>query len=541
MLIPKPDTFAAAPVSTDPAECWLAQARRAQAVVDLPAGLAAALAAAQSRPNPHQAIEAGLLACHFHYRLGQFDPLIALGEPLQAGLQQDGWQAERRELIQALTLAAADTGRFDLAMTWAAEACNLAEAASDAGQQALALGLMAACFERMGDPWQAERLMRVALAHAERCGAGQPLALTLNDLATVALGGYHLLRDLTPDEAAALLGRAEDCARRAQTLWPQGTDPFFALQTAGNLAEVLVHRGALAEAGPVLAEALALALKHRHGALVWRLQCIRAESLIRCDRAAEARDLLHQVDADAGAALPMSTRFRLHQTLYRACRSLGQVDKALAQLERYEQLQRERGARQLRAQSVQLVTRVEADHERQAARIARAHAALMTVHAGQDALTGLGNRRHLDSHLPRLLAATRARPLALAMVDIDSFKLINDRHGHLCGDRVLVAVAQLLRENTRSADLLARIGGEEFIIVLPDMPPERALEACERLRERICNHPWSPLAEGLDVTVSIGLTSAPPYEATVLYDRADRALYHAKQGGRNRVQAFSPV
>ena len=539
MLIPNVDTLATALASTDPAESWLAQARQAQARVELPSGLAAALAAAQARPNPRQAIEAGLLACHFHYRLGQFDPLIALGEPLLAGLPNSDWQAERRELLQALTLAAAEAGRFDLAMSWAGEACGLAEATGDAGQQALALGLLAACFERMGDPWQAERLMLEALAHAERCGQAQPLALTLNNLATVAIGGYHLLRDVTPDEANAWLGRAEGHARRAQALWPQGTDPFFTLQTAGNLAEVLVHQGALAEAEPVLAAALDLALKHDHGALVWRLQCTRAESLIRGDRAAEARELLHQVDADAAAALPMATRFRLHQTLYRACRSLGRVDEALAQLERYEQLQRERAAHQLRAQSVQLVTRAEAEHERQAARIARAHAALMTVHAGQDALTGLGNRRHLDEHLPRLLAAARARPLALAMVDIDRFKLINDRHGHLCGDRVLVAVAQLLRENTRSADLLARIGGEEFIIVLPDMPPERALEACERLRECICNHPWHPLAEGLDVTVSIGLTSAPPYEATALYDRADRALYQAKQGGRNRVQAFS--
>jgi diguanylate cyclase (GGDEF)-like protein len=524
------------------ADALLALARQARETGDLPAGLRAALAAAaevQADPNP--TIEAGFLACFFHYRLGQLGQLIALGEPLLARMRPGGGSAQRLELMRWVTLAASETGRFDLAMALAGEACGLAEAGTDLGEQALALCLMAACFERLGDPWQAERLMLEALDHAERGGSVYHLAITLNNLAAVAIGGYYLQRGVVADEAAAVLGRAEAYARRAVAMRAQYPDPFFSVNCTGNLAEVLVHRGALDEAGPVLADALAMAQAQGHGALVWRMHCTLAESLIQRGDAAQARALLRQADAEAGPALPQATRLRLHHTLYKACRVLGLADEALDHLERYEHLQRERAARQLRAQSVQLVTRVEAERARQEAHVARAHAALMTVHAGQDALTGLGNRRQLAERLPPLLAgaAAAAQPLALAMLDIDNFKAINDRHGHLCGDRVLVAVAQLLRDNTRGADLLARVGGEEFLIVLPDMPPDRALEACERLRERICRHPWADLADGLAVTVSIGLAQAPPYEASTLHDLADRALYQAKQAGRNRVQAFT--
>jgi diguanylate cyclase (GGDEF)-like protein len=89
----------------------------------------------------------------------------------------------------------------------------------------------------------------------------------------------------------------------------------------------------------------------------------------------------------------------------------------------------------------------------------------------------------------------------------------------------------------RQADLVARIGGEEFLLVLPDANESRALEVCERIRQHVAGHDWAALSPGLAVTLSAGLASAPPYDETALATRADQALYRAKARGRNGVEA----
>lgn len=126
--------------------------------------------------------------------------------------------------------------------------------------------------------------------------------------------------------------------------------------------------------------------------------------------------------------------------------------------------------------------------------------------------------------------------LALAQIDIDHFKSINDRYGHAMGDRVLVVLAQLLRENTHTGDVLVRQGGEALVIVLPGMSPELAAEVCERLRERVADDPWAGLCgPGAMLTLSIGPSGAPPHDLAALMLSTDRALYWVKYGGRKRL------
>jgi two-component system cell cycle response regulator len=159
-----------------------------------------------------------------------------------------------------------------------------------------------------------------------------------------------------------------------------------------------------------------------------------------------------------------------------------------------------------------------------------------------DSLTGLHNRRYLDSHLQTLFdrAVARRRPLSLMITDIDRFKTINDRFGHDGGDRVLREFASRLRKNVRGIDLACRYGGEEFVVVMPDTTQEIAEKVAERIRAEIAGKPFEVGGgEPVTVTVSVGVSAIRRGADTVpeLLKRADVALYEAKTNGRNRVVA----
>ncbi|PSM13204.1 sensor domain-containing diguanylate cyclase [Stenotrophomonas maltophilia] len=159
--------------------------------------------------------------------------------------------------------------------------------------------------------------------------------------------------------------------------------------------------------------------------------------------------------------------------------------------------------------------------------------------AETDGLTGLPNRRaglqQLARHLERV--NREGGPLVIGFLDIDLFKDINDRHGHAVGDQVLVAVARALRTAVRSQDEVVRMGGEEFLLLMPGMPREAASARLDRLRQRITEAGQALQVAGLEVTASIGLAQWRPGEddLAALLRRADHAMYVAKRAGRNRV------
>jgi two-component system cell cycle response regulator len=159
-----------------------------------------------------------------------------------------------------------------------------------------------------------------------------------------------------------------------------------------------------------------------------------------------------------------------------------------------------------------------------------------------DPLTQLHNRRYLDGHLKTLVTEAKANTKALSvlMVDVDHFKAVNDTYGHDAGDIILRECAARLRENTRGVDLVARVGGEEFVIVMPDTDRLRAAFIGERLRASIAERPFKVNDDvALRVTASVGLSSLEESEDTPdsILKRADKALYSAKRHGRNRVSA----
>jgi diguanylate cyclase (GGDEF)-like protein len=157
--------------------------------------------------------------------------------------------------------------------------------------------------------------------------------------------------------------------------------------------------------------------------------------------------------------------------------------------------------------------------------------------ARTDALTGLGNRR-LFELTAKALALSQGEAVAMALLDLDRFKHVNDQYSHAVGDRVLVELADLLRGACRPEDVIVRMGGEEFVVVLRHTSLDAALRACERLRDGVRKHPWDEVHAGLCVTVSIGLAWArTPLDADALLARADALLYQAKAAGRDRVVA----
>jgi diguanylate cyclase len=161
--------------------------------------------------------------------------------------------------------------------------------------------------------------------------------------------------------------------------------------------------------------------------------------------------------------------------------------------------------------------------------------------SSRDALTGLANRRQFELALARELdrVARSGEPALLMMLDIDHFKRVNDTHGHAAGDEVIRAVATALAESVRPMDLVARIGGEEFAVILPNCGPAFGQAVAERIRQRVQRRAVSigPQQE-VSVTVSVGGAFAPQWvrsTARIWTERADLQLYRAKSEGRNRA------
>jgi diguanylate cyclase (GGDEF)-like protein len=159
----------------------------------------------------------------------------------------------------------------------------------------------------------------------------------------------------------------------------------------------------------------------------------------------------------------------------------------------------------------------------------------------RDGLTGLHNHRYFQEHLAMEILRSKRynRSFALLFVDVDSFKMYNDNHGHPEGDNLLIVLSNLLKDHLRKSDLVARYGGEEFILLLPETPKENAFSVAETIRQKVADHPFpgketQPFGK---VTISLGVATYPGDgdDGSTLIQRVDKAMYEAKKSGRNKV------
>ena len=483
------------------------------------------------------------------------------------GPDTDAWTAASLTEL-CYVFAQFQMGRDAMQAGW--QALAAARRAQDATREAWALNRLAVAFAVSDQVEQAcqHTLQALEIVQQQAAGERELLLSCLNNLAHFWLQAHgEALRDEDRAAAAEALVQAEPYAVRAADLVREEGNPFLVVVSLSNLVELQLGTGAIDEALAITDEYERLAQRHGYAGMVLQARAQRALLQLKRDDTAGAHDALPAlqtlqdlVGLQSPHALPTRLRRQLTLAIYRAYKLRGDTARALAAHERLSALERQAARNAMALQTEAMLIRQEfeqaqarAEHAMQDARRERERADLAEQEqqrlrrqaaelgrmAHEDALTGLNNRRHAEFALPLLLERARQenKPIALGLLDIDHFKQVNDAFGHGVGDQALQKVAQVLRRQLRSADLLARVGGEEFMLVFVGVAPERGQEICERLRTAIANHDWGELVPELRVTVSIGLTAGdPPAKPAVLVETADQALYAAKHGGRNRVE-----
>jgi diguanylate cyclase (GGDEF)-like protein len=346
------------------------------------------------------------------------------------------------------------------------------------------------------------------------------------------------------EAAHALVAQALDLARSLGN----GYDEAYCLGQSGTMLRLL---GRVDEARERIQATLAL------GETLDDAQ-LSAEALLELGRLESARDpaserrCLEQAMALAERANARRLLADASEALSQHHERAGDFASALAQYKHFHAVREQAlaTARQhaLRAGQLWLdfeqATRIATRYREQAQSLAEDKEALAREAAAfaeasqHDPLTGLLNRRGLDAQIGALVSASEASgtPLAIALIDIDRFKAINDRHSHAVGDVVLKRVGAVIRAHSRTRDLPVRYGGDEFLVVLADVDEAAALPVLRRLKDAIDASAWDDVAAGLDVTLSIGAAArAPQASVAATIADADRALYAAKARGRDCI------
>ena len=338
-------------------------------------------------------------------------------------------------------------------------------------------------------------------------------------------------------ETATLAQRVQACSGALSASLGGGTLVAAALQAQARCVAAMLHGwagriGAAAEQ-LLLARGVAQRLGSAH-AVHFHLRWARAElDWSRGDLDAAQAEAAALIEAASHAEFePMAQiGHSLRVQIHKRC---GRYEQALDE----ERLSRRR---ELRIQADKLDCRQRAVQAHLEARASRDHVQRLSERSKElerlsyeDTLTAIANRRCFEHRLASLLThdQSASSPLCLALVDLDDFKRINDSHSHSAGDEVLKSVAQALRGAVRKADLPARFGGDEFVILFPHTTLDIALQVCERIRATLATLRWPALSAALRVSASIGVAQAQPGDSPqALLERSDARMFRAKARG----------
>jgi len=359
-----------------------------------------------------------------------------------------------------------------------------------------------------------------------------------------------LLADGDTAGAEVMLGESLEHVAEALRLARAAAHPYRESICLDNYGMLLALAGDYAGAEQMIGDSRAIAARHGYRSLESSAMQHQAQTrMMRGDNAAAITGLCEALERVLEAG-EMPVAMEIHAKLSEAYEQIGDPTSALRHYREYHRLERA-AQNEIAAARARMAqhnfeldnARLEADNARLETELHRLRAieleadkAALQRQATEDPLTGVANRRHAEEWLAAVAAA--GRRLGIALVDVDLFKTVNDRFGHPVGDRVLQAIASTLRAGVRDTDLIARVGGEEFLVGIDGLSLHEAMARCELLRAGVAAFDWDSVQRGLAVTVSIGLAVVPPggdvAAATAL---ADQRLYAAKRNGRNRVDA----
>ncbi|HVO89258.1 MAG TPA: diguanylate cyclase [Casimicrobiaceae bacterium] len=450
-------------------------------------------------------------------------------------------------------------GDFPTALEFQLRALELDERNDDRAGRAATLRTIGVVYSKTGDIKAGLDYYRQSLDLAGHDADPVDRGKTLNNI------GISLKNLGQLDEAREALSEAHDIFVATGSLFAQ-------CATLNNLGLVHELSGRPAEAEASLREALDLCERIDNRAGLADAKLALGRLLSRSGRLGEGRGFLT-------SALDLCVRHGLrqveaecHDALGDHYERAGELRAALDHMRRFHALEREvmseaagNKVRALHIQQQVASARREAELLRKQQEVlARTNAELDALNASlieanlqrialvdqleqqtfEDALTGIANRRRLDLRLAEEFALARRhdRPLGVAIVDLDHFKAINDRFSHAVGDAVLRSFARLLVNQVRQTDLVARFGGEEFVLVLAHTDAEATRLVCEKVRSAVERYPWHELRPGVSLTASIGYcadTSVGSHERMLAI--ADRHLYQAKAAGRNCVRGEQPT
>jgi diguanylate cyclase len=475
-------------------------------------------------------------------RLGEQESAVTACRDAIAALETTG---DERAICQVLTAEAiplTDLGMYDEALEALERGREIAHRLGDEGLLYWVHNRTGVVHGSMGDyDLSTEYLMR-ALTMVEGMDDEARFCI-LNNIGDNAVHQVPLKRAAgDADGAERTLSEALGHVAEALKLARAAANPFRQAISLDNFGMLRALAGDYETALKLIEQAQQMSKRHGYRSMLSATLLHQAHvRLMRGEHASAIRGLLDALDrAVAAGEKPMATG--IHRELSEAYEQVGDCRSALRHYRQFHELDREAHNDVAAARARMAVHSFELDNARLETQLHRLRNAELEAssdawqrQATEDALTGLPNRRSLELGLPALAASGS---LCVALADVDLFKGVNDRFGHLVGDEVLRRVAALFRASVREGDMVARFGGEEFLIALGGIGPAEARSRCEALRAQVAAYPWEQVAPGLAVTMSLGLAPVEPGGTVAeALSSADQNLYAAKHRGRNRVEA----